>query len=966
MTTHQRQGNTSRCFYLALIAAFHVSVAAAQSNDASKASASELTEQEPVRVTGSWIKRSEYDSLSPIQIITVDSNLALGQMETAEFLQKSSIAAGATQFNHQFGIYVTDGGTGTQTLSLRGLGASRSLVLLNGHRPGPAGTQGQVGAFDLNVLPASIIERIELLKDGASSIYGSDAVAGVSNVITRTNIQAPEVSFSMRVPVAGGGEVYSLSAVNGWNFANGSISLAGEYWKQEPLKLGDRRFLRCAEDLVWGADGRRIDRVDNSVIGNTVLGGCDHLLINAVDDISDSPTIRYVPSWDGSTIGNLAGYRPRINTTYENSARASYTEVRNFSLYNDTYIVQNMQRYSLYTAANIRLGTVNWNSDILFNRRESRYKGFWQYAPTIANFPDAYPNNPDFSVDNAPSELFRPIMPFRDDERQRVDYYYLHTGLDGLVAQTWSWAVDGSWTRSRGIYEILGIDAAKTGDWDESEDAPTIDYLDPGFLSGQRIDELVGLIGVRDRGKTIYQQSVITGRLSGELFHLPWTYGGTFSAAIGAEYRKYRIDDQPGPMASNGLLWDSGTARVTKGDDTVKELFVEFEAPLLVGLPAAESVNLNVSARHFDYASVNGRDSVWKAGLGWQIVPALRVRATKGTSYRAPGLYEQYLDIPPGMLAQFFIDPCIDWNNSSNAILRANCAAAGIPGDHSGLGSPITIYRGGGLGLLKPERSSARTAGLVWTPAFASLDVALDYFEITVNDQISSLGAINIARNCYAADVWPNNFCNMLSRNSGDSAEPYNISEIYSNFLNINKQKVRGYDLLARHEHVTVLGTLGIESQITYTMEDVTQVFDTPLEGGELISNFVGAIGRAKWVGNLLLSLSRNDWTWVWGIDYVTATRRLTPVSPGGDYEYLGYSGAQVDTKAASRIHHSISARYAQANWSLLVGVRNLFNTKPDLVSAAATDNRYGNTPAFATQYDYYGISLFARLNYVF
>jgi len=260
---------------------------------------------------------------------------------------------------------------------------------------------------------------------------------------------------------------------------------------------------------------------------------------------------------------------------------------------------------------------------------------------------------------------------------------------------------------------------------------------------------------VRDRGKTRYEQSVLTASLSGELFTLPWANAGAVSAAFGGEYRKYSIDDQPGPMASKGLLWDSGTARATKGDDTVKEVFAEIEADVLNGLPGAENISVNVSARWFDYASVHQSDHVWKTGLGWQIVPALRLRATKGTSYRAPGLYEQYLDIPPGFLAQFFIDPCIDWNNNTNAILRANCAAAGIPGDHSGRGAPITIYRGGGLGMLKPETSNARTAGVVWTPGFAALNVALDYFEITVNDQISSLGAINIARSCYGADVWP-------------------------------------------------------------------------------------------------------------------------------------------------------------------------------------------------------------------
>lgn len=212
----------------------------------------EAVELDKITVTGSLIKRVEYDSVSPVQVITADTNVALGQVETSEFLQKSSIAAGATQISHQFGAFVTEGGVGAQTLSLRGLGPNRSLVLLNGHRPGPAGTRGQVGAFDLNVLPSSIVQRIELLKDGSSSIYGSDAVAGVANVITRKNITSPEISVSFRAPFYGGGEVVNFSGATGWNFDNGSITLAGEYYKQSPPKSGRPRLPEVLRRLGVG------------------------------------------------------------------------------------------------------------------------------------------------------------------------------------------------------------------------------------------------------------------------------------------------------------------------------------------------------------------------------------------------------------------------------------------------------------------------------------------------------------------------------------------------------------------------------------------------------------------------------------------------------------------------------------------------------------------------------------------
>lgn len=927
--------------------------------------AKQTTELEKITVTGSLIKRLEYDSVSPVQVITADTNVALGQVETSEFLQKSSIAAGATQISHQFGAFVTEGGVGAQTLSLRGLGANRSLVLLNGHRPGPAGTRGQVGAFDLNVLPSSIVQRVELLKDGSSSIYGSDAVAGVANVITRTNIDEPEISVAVRAPFYGGGEVFSISGANGWSFDNGNIVLAGEYYKQEPLKIGDRDFFDCSEDLVWDANGNRIDRQDNSVIGGTALGNCSsgNLYANTVIDALTG--VRYVPTWNGVTIGNIPGYRPRVSTTYLNSPRASYTDVLNYPFIGDGYVIQDLERYSAYAAADFTFGDVNWKTEFLYNRRESKYEGFRQFFPLIVGGSGyTYANDPGFVNTAVPSGVAQPIMPFRSSSRQQVDYFYVNTNLNGLFADTWSWDVNGSYSRSSGKYGNLAIDASKTGDWNYGEDAPTINYFDPGFLSGTRMDELVGLIGAWDNGKTVYDQVVFTGVLTGELFTLP---AGAVGAAIGAEYREFSIDDQPGALSRDGLLWGSSSAQSTVGDDSVKEVFAEVEVPLLKGLPGVESLVFNASSRWFDYDSVGDSDSVWKIGLGWQIIPALRVRATKGTSYRAPGLYELYLGNQSGFYSQLNVDPCIQWADSSNTFLRANCAAAGIPDNYAGGAASATAYSGGGAGFLTPEHSEAFTTGLIWTPEFAPISVALDYFEITVNDQVGELTPLQITNSCYYSEVYPNNFCDLFTRNPATAPTNANaIDEIFATYININKQKVSGYDLLVRYEDDFSFGQLTVESQFTYTKEDVTQLFSDPTQGGTPISNYAGAIGRPKLVGNIVTSLERGDWTYTWGMDYVDSTQRLTPVSATGSYTYFGFANAVVDTKADSRLYHSFSVNYDQPKWSLLLGLRNLLNEKPDTVSAAAGNSRYGNVPVDATQYDYLGISLFARLNYKF
>jgi len=160
-------------------------------------------------VTGSRIRKSEFNSPDPIQIINPDLGQKQGQNQLADLLQSSPVAAGSIQITSAISnSFVTNGGADAQTVSLRGLGAERTLVLLNGRRAGPAGVRGAVSSFDLNVLPLSVVKQVEVLKTGASSIYGSDAVAGVVNILTKTDTDGFEVGGFTSVPVHGGGETY--------------------------------------------------------------------------------------------------------------------------------------------------------------------------------------------------------------------------------------------------------------------------------------------------------------------------------------------------------------------------------------------------------------------------------------------------------------------------------------------------------------------------------------------------------------------------------------------------------------------------------------------------------------------------------------------------------------------------------------------------------------------------------------
>ncbi|MGY0503888.1 TonB-dependent receptor domain-containing protein [Luteimonas sp. e5] len=919
---------------------------------------------ETVTVTGSLLRRKEYETVAPVQIITTDTSVAVGQIDTAEFLQQSSVAAGSTQIANQFAGYVTEGGIGAQTISLRGLGANRTLVLLNGARPGPAGTRGQVGAFDLNVIPQVILQRAEIVKDGTSSIYGSDAVAGVVNLITRKNIDRPEISIMARGPLHSGGESLDVSGVTGWNFNTGNLALAASYYKQRSMKVGDRDFFRCAEDLVWDAEGNRIDREDRSILAGTEYANCNMMLFNAIDDALTG--VRYVPSPDGVSSGPFPGWRPRANTTYANSPQASYEEVLNGEFLRAGDVFSAMERFSVYGSADFNLGgSVNWTSEVLFNQRKTEARRFRQFFPIIGGSNAirpgfGYANDPDF-VNPVPSGVARPIMPFRSNTNVKVDYYYVNTGFDGLLPfGDWSWKANTSYSRSKGTYNGLAISASRSGDVQYSDDAPTLDYFDPGFLDGSRMDELVAAIGQWDRGVTTYDQFVVNAVATGELFQLP---AGGVGVAIGAEYRRYSIDDQPGELSRAGDLWGQSSAQVTKGKDSVKELFAEVEVPILKAVPAFETLTFNASGRVFDYDSVGDSDSVWKAGLNWQIVPSLRLRATRGTSFRAPGLYELYLGNQSGFVGQLAIDPCVRWGESSNDHIRANCAAAGIPDDYAGGAASARVFTGGGAGFLQPETSTAFNAGFVWTPSFAPLSLAFDYFKYEVKDEIASLGAGDILAACYGAPVYPNNYCSMFTRNpNNDPTAPNAIGDVYATYININRQMIRGYDLIMRFDKDFNFGSLEMEGNFSYLLEDVEQVFDSAAESGYDSTDWVGYIARPKLVGNYRTSLKRGDWTFTWAMDYVGSTKN-TLIQP--TFTYQGFPNAVRKITAESQLYHALSVGYRADKWSLLVGMRNVFDAKPPVMTTG-TATRYGNIPAFATQYDWYGRTLYARYNYRF
>jgi iron complex outermembrane receptor protein len=937
----------------------------------------EAESQDPddrVVITGSRIPRDAFTSTAPIQVITAEASTLEGLIDTAEILQGSTVAAGSTQFNNTFGNFVIEGGPGIASVSLRGLGAQRSLVLLNNQRPGPAGVRGQVGAFDLNVIPDSIISRVEILKDGASSIYGSDAVAGVANIITRTSVDQPELYAQYNATEKGGGNALQLTGAIGFNLFGGQQMLAFEYENRDPLKWGDRKNLACAQDLVYDPNtGKRIDWFDNSAIQNTNLANCNNIYFNTV--IDSVTGLRYVPSPDGVVAGPIAGYRPGQNRGFTTSTRgyAYYEDITNDARFLEGHAISGVERLSLYGKADFTIfDGVDWSTEALITRRELDHKGWRQFAPQIASavgydVPGTFNAPAGFGTLSNGLRVVRPITIWKSDAQVEVDYYYVNSGLKGdFILPGWNWTLNASYSMSDGEYRSNEILNEYAGDWnfvspsDGLYHGPNYNAFDPAFLAGNYSQALFDQLTGYSVGTTTYEQTTVQGILAGDVFELP---AGPLGVAVGAEWRNFEIDDTPDEREQNGEFWNTSSALITRGEDTVKEAFIEANVPLLRGLPFIEELTIDGSARAFEYDSY-GSDSVWKAGLNWQVIPSVRVRGTQGTSYRAPALYELYLGNLTSFLDQTAIDPCINWGNSSNVNLQANCAAAGVPNNYTGTGTgSAVITSGGGFGVLESETSEAQTLGIIWTPDFIDLSIAVDYFDITVNDQVAQLGAGAILGGCYGAPIYPNAFCSLFTRNSPTATtDPNAIATVNDSYLNVNSQSTRGLDFTVRYEHELDFGDLAIDLSATHTMEDVINLFDPNLASGFETNDFSGTIGDPEWVANAQFRLDSGDYTYAWSIDYIGETDN--EVFQPEIQNYLGRPG-RIINYTDPWLSHDFSVRWTGDQLELTAGVTNIFDAQAPVISENG-GQRLQNHALAATQYDLYGRTFWVRAGYAF
>ena len=937
--------------------------------------AKKATDLSTITVTGSRLGRDVFNSVSPVQVITREETTLAGFQSTAGVLQSTAITAGAAQINNAYGGYVTNGGPGANTVGLRGLGPTRTLILMNGRRVAPAGSRGSVGAADLNVLPDAMVDRVEVLKDGASSIYGSDAVAGVINIITKNKVDGATFEARQTATDGGGGEERRYSIVFGKTGERGHFSGSYEYYNRDELTLGDRDWTRCNTDYRrraggagnWG-DGDYIDPLtgkpkcypitgtgSNGVTINTI--GTNNITGVAAAGATGTIFNRWRPN--SSVTTGLVGFEGVGGGTTTNSNVRDTFDPRTLN----RSLISGAETHTLFLQGGLdvnALGNAEAYFELLGSRRESEQTGYRQLSLDYLRGSPLIPANLQSSNFGGGVGVRAFIGYGNDKSSQTVDFFKGTAGLRGELSSTWNYDFYLSHARSDADYtqqsfltdrlsQSLNVVSNGAGGFrcvDTSNGCVAAPALTSAVIAGQLPQAWKDFVFVPVTGNTLYTETTANFSVDGPLFSLPH---GDVRGAFGAEWRRSKIDDTPSIHSINNNLYNLTSSTPTRGTDSVREVFGEIEVPVLSGVTGAEELTFNASARWTDYRSY-GSDETWKLGGLWTPVKWLSVRASYGTSYRAPALFEQFLGATSGFLSNQ-IDPCNNWGNDPGTPLAQNCASEGLAPDYYSTQSVAVINGGGAAAGLKAETSKNFTGGIVLQPElpgwFGDVSFAADYFNIEVNNGVSRAGGSNILDLCYNN---PNfraggGFCRLV-----DPLNPTNNAlTVYDSYVNLAMDKVRGYDFTLRYTRDVGPGTLRANVQVTHFTEQSNKLF-----ADDDLTDYNGMLNTPAYTGTFDLVYSWNKWRARYGLEWVDSMQ---------SYDYYGLNPETSVYKfdVPSYFTHAVSAEYTGDKWSVIAGVRNLRNETPPVISSGAY-NRVGNAPLYSG-YDYVGRTYFVNVS---
>ncbi len=564
--------------------------------------------------------------------------------------------------------------------------------------------------------------------------------------------------------------------------------------------------------------------------------------------------------------------------------------------------------------------------------------------------------------------ILRPRVLVKSQSSADVDYYRGVLGLRGAFGAEWKWDVHGQHSRSDASYtqDVIYQDsiASQTlrtrscvGTRTAIRDAACvdIDFTDPRVLRGDFTPKSARFLTGRETGRTLFKQTSAEALVTGKLFTLP---AGPVGAAFGANIRRDEIDDTPGEATRAGNVANFTTSGITAGRTVSKELFGEIEVPLLEGVPMIERLTLSGAARytHVEATARGGAqdsfsDTTWKVGADWAVTDWLRFRGTRGTSFRAPALFELFLQDQTGFLGQQDIDPCIQTaaRLQASAISQRtfdNCAAAGIAPDYAGGIAPATITSGGGLGRLG-ARNLDREDG-VGDPDPRSVGRAVGRPQGAPRGRLFRYHG---ERRDHAARrgqhprqllvIWKVSPPNPLRsvRAHGDGRQRAERRHRHRPLCQRQPPAEPRRRPVARDRPGPRQSRrAAFRAQMTRQVEDEVELFP----GTTVDDN--GKIGNPKWVGDFNLGWTKDKWTLFYGLDVIGAASNTADLlrAQGGDAcrtsSFRPGGRFCPDVSVPATFYGSLSlSRDVADRFRITLGVANLFDTPPPRVSTVVT-----------------------------
>lgn len=804
----------------------------AWAQDAGRAAAS----VEEVVVTGSRIQRQDLDSVGPVTVISAEDIAARGITSTETLLQSLSASAGFG--GNQTGAYWTGAGWGTAQVNLRGLGISRTLVLLNGRRVVYGGS-GANSAVDLNMIPTSMIARMEVLKDGASALYGADAVAGVVNIVTKRDFDGLAFDSKYGQTSRGDGAEFSGDLTFGMNGDRGNLTAALSYVETEDVNMADR------EPCGYGVSGTSLVCVGTS---NTPGGRATYLT--------------------GPSTGNRINFNqvPGGNGNFFEPYSSAVHDVAYFQWLNADSPVK---KTTFSLMGNYQLSdNVRFITEAIYNNRKTdqiatpaTLQTYYQPGLGRVNFniPAAHPTNP--TGQSIRLDRRRLVETGVRDTFQETDTWRLVLGLEGKFGEDWRWDISANKGRSTGIdgstnvanlqrvYETL-FNCNNTT-------VPCADYLGVGDISQAAINYI--MFTQRDTGGN--EQASLNANVTGFLFELP---AGRVGFAAGVESRKDEGWRNPDPLVVANIA-NTNQRQPVRGEIEAQEVYAEVSVPLLAGLPLVERLEANLAARYSDY-DLFGEDTNYKVGLVWSINESLKLRATQSTAFRVPSVPELFGGVSEAQLTT--VDPCSNWATlSPTSAIYLNCRDAGLRTNYVQIGNVIRTTVGGNPTLL-PENADTFTVGAVWEPGFApGLAVTLDYWQIELDGSIQSIPGTQKLSICYSSAGRSHPFCGSQFFTRDTLTGEVNFLSAQPS--NVGSEEAKGIDLGMKYR--TTLFGLDTTFDLSVSQLDQYDVFPFPGSAPIKYAGFItGGLGSyTEWRGNGGISLGSERWDANWNFRYI-------------------------------------------------------------------------------------------------